>query len=190
MSKMTEEEENDGYVMGIEKAIAEGKGWKSPEERQAYIDKVTADDYLPAMFCETQEEFDRSPEAQAFAQLALEGETDEIMMVKKKDEGNKSFALGKQNAAGNVQYYRDAINHYSEALAWGEKIVATDAAPLLRSEDDVDGGEYEGDEEDRPVKFTTVELSKCVGRAVEATSRETTEARTRTMEAKGGERKR
>ena len=29
---------------------------------------------------------------------------------------------GKRNQASNVQYYRDAVNHYYQAFAWAQKI--------------------------------------------------------------------
>ena len=160
MSKLSESEMADTFAQAMDKAIAEGKGWKSEEERQAYIDRITDDDNLPAIFCETQEEFDRSPEAQAFAQLMVEGETNESMMAMKKDKGNESFKLGRQNKANNVQYYRDAINHYSEALAWADKVEPTDAK---EADGEVSGGgdtATNNDEDKAVTKYTTIELSK------------------------------
>lgn len=44
------------------------------------------------------------------------------LMLNFKKMGNESFANGKRNVSGNMQYYRDAINHYYEAFAWAQKI--------------------------------------------------------------------
>lgn len=51
------------------------------------------------------------------------------MMQSFKAKGNESIRLGRQNQAKNVQYYRDAINHYLQSIAWGEKIMPTDEDP-------------------------------------------------------------
>ena len=116
------------FAKAMDKAIDEGKGWKSEAERQAYLDRVNDDDHLPAMFCTTQEELANAPDADAFADLLLENETPSTMMAGFKEKGNNSIKLGRQNLAKNMQYYRDAINHYSQALAWAEKIMPTDEA--------------------------------------------------------------
>ena len=89
----------DTFARAMDQAISEGKGWKDAAEKQAYLDRINDDDNLPALFCTTQEEFERSPEALAFSQLVYTGETPESLMMKFKDDGNKSFALGKQNLA-------------------------------------------------------------------------------------------
>lgn len=43
-------------------------------------------------------------------------------MLNFKKMGNESFANGKRNVSNNMQYYRDAINHYYEAIAWAHKV--------------------------------------------------------------------
>jgi len=120
---------SDMFAKAMEKAIAEGKGWKTEAERKKYLDKVNDDDYLPAIFCTNEEELANAPDAEAFAELLMDNETPSTMMQGCKDKGNESMKLGKQNVAKNVQYYRDAINHYMQAIGWWDKIVPIDEDP-------------------------------------------------------------
>jgi len=52
-------------------------------------------------------------------------------MVEKKAKGTQAFLDGKKNVAKNMQYYRDAVNHYYESYQWAEAVTpgapATDA---------------------------------------------------------------
>ncbi len=125
-SKLTEAQRNDIFASELEKAISSGKGWKSESEKRAYLDKVGADDFLPAIFCSNEEELARAPDAEAFAGLVYDDETPASLMITFKEKGNESMGLGRKNKAKNVQYYRDAINHYMEALGWADKVVPTD----------------------------------------------------------------
>ena len=47
-------------------------------------------------------------------------------MLDFRKKGNTSIALGRKNVAKNVQYYRDAVNHYYEAMHWANRIVPKD----------------------------------------------------------------
>ena len=104
----------------IDMAIQNGKGW-APGEKEAYMKKILDDDYIPPMFCSTQEELDRTGLADAFS--ALQYDDDPALTMKaSKQKGADAFLDGKRNLAKNIQYYRDAVNHYYEAAAWASKI--------------------------------------------------------------------
>lgn len=47
-------------------------------------------------------------------------------MLSFKSKGNESIKLGRQNEAKNIQYYRDAVNHYLESVGWCDKVVCVD----------------------------------------------------------------
>jgi tetratricopeptide (TPR) repeat protein len=64
---------------------------------------------------------ERSGLAEAFTSLKYDDTPTQLMLSFKK-MGNDAFANGRRNVAKNVQFYRDAINHYYEAIAWAEKI--------------------------------------------------------------------
>lgn len=104
----------------IELAIEQGKGW-APGEREEYLKKITEDDYLPPLFATNEDELEESGLKEAFSSLMYdEGPTRAMLDFKKK--GNDSFMDGKRNVAGNVQYYRDAINHYYQAFTAAQSI--------------------------------------------------------------------
>ena len=67
----------------------------------------------------------------------MEGETPTSMMLSFKGKGNDSIALGQQNKAKNIQYYRDAVNHYSLAIGWSEKVECRDDGDEEAGKDDV-----------------------------------------------------
>ena len=73
------------------------------------------------MFAQTAQEVEKSGLAEAFTSLKYDDTPTQLMLNFKK-MGNESFANGKRNQVGNVQYYRDAINHYYEAFAWAQKV--------------------------------------------------------------------
>jgi len=104
----------------IEAAIAQGKGWKDGE-REAYMAKYFDDDYLDPLFATTQEELEKSGMTEAFSSIVYDEPPSQLMIAFKK-KGNTAFMNGKKNRAKNVQYYRDAINHYYEAFMWAERV--------------------------------------------------------------------
>lgn len=118
-----EDDPDDGDRLlqeAIDMAIKNGKGW-APGEKEAYMEKILDDDYIPPMFCSTQEELDRTGLADAFS--ALQYDDDPALTMKAcKQKGADAFMDGKRNLAKNIQYYRDAINHYYEAVAWASRI--------------------------------------------------------------------
>jgi len=117
------EEPDDGDRLlqeAIDMAIANGSGW-APGEKEAYMKKILDDDYIPPMFCSTQEELEKTGLADAFGALMYDDDP-AITMKACKQKGANAFRDGKRNLAKNIQYYRDAINHYYEAAAWATKI--------------------------------------------------------------------
>ena len=145
----------DLFSQAMDKAIDEGKGWNSEAERQAYIDKVTADDYLPAIFCTTPEELANAPDAASFQALLYDNQTAASNIVECKEAGNEKLRLGRQNEARNFQYFRDAVDKYTEAIGWGGQIVCTDDEGF---EEEVDGV-GEAAKHDKHRNFTRKELA-------------------------------
>jgi hypothetical protein len=64
----------DMFAKAMDKAIDEGKGWKSDADKQKYIEMLEDDDHLPAIFCTNEEELKNAPDAEAFAELFIENE--------------------------------------------------------------------------------------------------------------------
>ena len=130
------EDETDGILnQAIEAAIAQGKGWK-PGEKEAYMARICDDDNIPALFATTQEDLEKSGMADAFSALVYEGESPTSLMLQFKQKGNDSFLCGKKNVAKNIQYYRDAVNRYYEALAWAEKVESYDTPEQFPPEEE------------------------------------------------------
>jgi tetratricopeptide (TPR) repeat protein len=118
-----DDDDDDQFLQqAIDMAIQQGKGW-SPGEKEEYMKRILDDDYIPPIFCSTPEELERSGLADAFAALQSDHDDDpaQVMMEYKK-KGTDAFLDGKRNQVHNVQYYRDAINHYYEAIVWANKI--------------------------------------------------------------------
>mmetsp|Transcript_11369 Transcript_11369/g.20936 ORF Transcript_11369/g.20936 Transcript_11369/m.20936 type:complete len:548 (-) Transcript_11369:97-1740(-) len=120
-------DETDALLsQAISMAMDQGKGWTSPGEREKYLENLLDDDFIPPLFCETSEELEKSGLKDAFATLHNEGETPGKNMLECRKKGNQSVAWGRQNKAKNIQYYRDAVNHYYEAYHWACRIVPKD----------------------------------------------------------------
>lgn len=101
-------------------AVQQGKGW-APGEKEEYMRKILDDDFIPPIFAETQEELEKSGLAEAFSSLHYDDLPANNMLSFKK-KGTEAFLNGKKNEAKNVQYYRDAVNHFYEAFAWAQKV--------------------------------------------------------------------
>ena len=119
----------------IDLAIEQGRGW-SPGEKEAYLEKLLDDDFIPPMFATTQEEVEQSGLQDAFTSLIYDGESPTRLMLQFRQKGTEAFTNGKRNETGNVQYYRDAINHYQEALAWALKIEPMQEGDLAQADTD------------------------------------------------------
>jgi hypothetical protein len=121
--KWLEEEEDDTDRMlneAIALSVENGKCW-APGEREAYLKTILDDDFIPPIFAGSQEELDKSGLAEAFSSLMYDDPPSQMMLEFKK-KGNDAFLNGKRNEAKNVQYYRDAVNHYYESLAWAQRV--------------------------------------------------------------------
>ena len=144
----------------IEKAFSEGKSWSNEAERQEYLNKIGADDFLPPIFCETTEEIEKSGMSDALNALLYEGEDPGSVMLDFKKKGNDAFANGKRNVKKNVQYYRDAINFYHEAIGWCDKIKIKDGDDDEEEEEIPEFTNSEANEETEEITYTKQELSE------------------------------
>lgn len=153
------EDETDQILnKAIEMAIAEGKGW-GPGEKEAYMKRIGDEDYIPPLFASSMEELERTGLKDAFSSLVYDDEKPGRLMLDFKKKGNDSFVLGKKNLAKNFQYYRDAINHYYEAIAWADQVSPIDAIDEKNENDKEvrEKKEEKEQDEDDPV-FTQIEL--------------------------------
>jgi hypothetical protein len=120
-----EDDESDQMLQeAIDLAISQGRGW-APGEKEKYMANILDDDFIPPIFAENQEELEASGLAEAFSSLNYD-DSPSIVMLEFKKKGTASFMNGKRNESKNVQYYREAINHYYAAFAWGQKIEPSD----------------------------------------------------------------
>jgi hypothetical protein len=68
------EDEQDALLsQAIEFAIEQGRGW-APGEKDAYLEKILDDDFIPPMFCSTPEELEKTGLQEAFTSLIYDGE--------------------------------------------------------------------------------------------------------------------
>mmetsp|Transcript_13186 Transcript_13186/g.18663 ORF Transcript_13186/g.18663 Transcript_13186/m.18663 type:complete len:558 (+) Transcript_13186:75-1748(+) len=142
----------------MELAIEQGKGW-GPGEKEEYISKILDDDFIPPLFAENMEELEQSGLAEAFSSLVYDDETPTQLMLSFKKKGNDAFLNGKRNEAKNVQYYRDAINHYFEAFAWAQKVEPLESQQQDATNAASDNQENNKKENDDPV-YTEKELDE------------------------------
>jgi hypothetical protein len=116
-----EQDDTDRLLQeAIDLAIQQGRGW-APGEKEKYMSNILDDDFIPPIFAENQEELEASGLAEAFSTLNYD-DSPAIVMIEFKKKGTDAFMNGKRNESKNVQYFREAINHYYAAFAWGQKI--------------------------------------------------------------------
>ncbi|OEU08112.1 hypothetical protein FRACYDRAFT_229304 [Fragilariopsis cylindrus CCMP1102] len=116
-------DDSDGDRMlqeAIDMAIQNGKGW-APEQKEEYMKMILDDDYIPPIFCSSEEELRNTGLSEAFSSLKYDDDP-AITMKLTKQRASKAFLDGKQNLAQNIQYYRTAINLYYETVHWATKI--------------------------------------------------------------------
>lgn len=171
--KWLEEEEEEGQddtdrllQEAISMAVSQGRGW-GPGEREEYIAKILDDDFIPPIFAETQEELEASGLAEAFSSLHYD-DSPAVVALDFKKKGTDAFLNGKRNEAKNVQYFRDAVNHYYEAFAWAQKIEPLehklayqkkDSSPDEQKDQSEDGSEPKPSHDDAP-EYTEKELDE------------------------------
>jgi tetratricopeptide (TPR) repeat protein len=129
--------ENPEHLLtqAIQLALEQGRGW-GPGEKEAYLEKILDDDYIPPLFANTQQEVEKSGLQEAFTTLIYDDESPTSLMLQFRKKGNDAFANGKRNVAKNMQYYRDAINHWYEAYAWALKIEPLKEGDLAQADTD------------------------------------------------------
>lgn len=116
-----EDDDTDRLLQeAISMAVSQGRGW-SPGEKEEYLAKILDDDFIPPLFAESAEEVERSGLAEAFSTLNYD-DSPSVVMLEFKKKGTDAFMNGKRNEAKNVQYFRDAANHYYQAFEWAQKI--------------------------------------------------------------------
>ena len=130
-----QDERDELLSQAIDMALEQGRGW-SPGEKEAYLEKILDDDFIPPMFATTQEDMERSGLQEAFTSLIYDGESPTSLMLQFKKKASDAFTNGRRNEVGNQQYFRDAINHYYEALAWAEKIEPLEEGDLAQADTD------------------------------------------------------
>lgn len=119
-----EEDPNDPDNLlnhAINLALEQGRGW-GPGEKEAYLEKILDDDFIPPLFATSTEEVEKSGLQEAFTSLIYDDAGPTSLMQQFRKKGNDCFANGKRNEVKNMQYYRDAINHWYECFAWAQKI--------------------------------------------------------------------
>ena len=99
-----------------DQALANGQGFKSEEERQAYIAEI-GDPLDHPMFADTPEQIARHPLGDAFRLLREEDKTEYELVLMYKDEGNEFMKSKKQ------QDYKRAIEKYDESLGHVDAMV-------------------------------------------------------------------
>jgi tetratricopeptide (TPR) repeat protein len=127
----------------IDFAIEQGRGW-GPGEKEEYLKMIGDDDFIPPLFAGSVEEVQKSGLQDAFTSLIYENETPTTLCLRFKEKGNEAYNNGRRNQANNLQYYRDAINHYLESYAWAQKIDPLMPGDLAQA--DTDGPTYTPDE--------------------------------------------
>lgn len=83
--------------------------------------QIADDDYIPPLFASTQEEVERSGLKDAFTSI-LDEESPASLMLSFKKKGTEAFGWGTTNKAKNMQFFRDAINHYYQAIGWADRV--------------------------------------------------------------------
>jgi hypothetical protein len=149
-----EQDDTDRLLQeAINLAVQQGRGWAAGEKEE-YMSKILDDDFIPPIFAETQEELEASGLAEAFSSLNYD-DSPAIVMLDFKKKGTDAFLNGKRSEAKNVQYFRDAINHYYEAFAWAQKI-----EPLEHQEQPKNGNNDKEETHDDAPEYTEKELDE------------------------------
>jgi hypothetical protein len=136
-------------------AVQQGKGW-APGEKEEYMARIFDDDFIPPIFAENQEELEASGLAEAFSTLHYD-DSPVIVMLDFKKKGTEAFLNGKRNENNNVQFFRDAINHYYEAFAWAQKIEPLEQQQQKNNQEE--GGKKENKNDDEP-QYMEAELDE------------------------------
>jgi Flp pilus assembly protein TadD len=129
-----DDDPSDPLNRAIQLALEAGRGW-GPGEKEAYLEQILDDDYIPPLFANTTAEVEKSGLQEAFTSLIYD-QTPTALMLQFRKKGNDCFANGKRNEVRNMSYYRDAINHWYEALAWALKIEPMQEGDMAQADTD------------------------------------------------------
>ena len=140
-----EEEDDTDRLLNhaIEMSLGQGKGW-APGEREAYLNQILDDDFIPPLFAASQEDLESSGLKEAFSSLMYD-EPPVRLMLRAKRKGTDAFTNGKQSKVKNMQYYRQAVDHYYEAFAFAQGIIPVNEGDIA-SPEDLDEGTYNDEE--------------------------------------------
>ena len=133
-----------------DQALANGQGFKSEEEKKAYLDSL-GDPLDHPMFATSAEQIARHPLGDAFRLLKEEDKTAYELAVMYKDEGNE-FMRGKTS-----EDYRNAIDKYDQALPFVDQM--EEDRKTLRS-DLNDKGEKDEEEDVEEIMSPSVKASQ------------------------------
>lgn len=108
----------DNYIdEWYDAALASGQGFKTPEERQAYIDSLGDPEEHP-MFATDPDKLAAHPLTDAFRQLNEEDRTKYELVIMYKEEGNSLMKKGDKGG------FREAVMRYTHALSFIEPALA------------------------------------------------------------------
>ena len=108
-------------------ALKAGQGFKSPEERQAYIDSL-GDPMKHPMFAQTTEDLEGSPLVDALRALKEEDKSPYEIAIMYKDEGNEWLKKG------DAKSLHEAFNRYTHAISILEGTAQAVAAGVTSEE--------------------------------------------------------
>lgn len=127
-----DDDPNDPLNNAIHLAIEQGRGW-GPGQKEAYLEQILDDDFIPPLFANSVEEVAQSGLQEAFTSLIYDQSPTELLLQFRK-KGNECFANGKRNEVQNVSYYREAVNQWYEAFAWAMKVESMEAGDLAQAD--------------------------------------------------------
>eukprot|EP00605_Chrysophyceae_sp_TOSAG23-4_P000303 GSChrysophyteH1.ASY1.ANO1.348.1 assembled CDS len=135
----------DNYIdEWYDAALASGQGFKTPEERQAYIDSLGDPEEHP-MFATDPDKLAAHPLTDAFRQLNEEDRTKYELVIMYKEEGNSLMKKGDKGG------FREAVMRYTHALSFIEPALAeiqeVSAAPASNdaTEEIKSASDYQGE---------------------------------------------
>ena len=142
MSGLFDESTEDFGIPGLDdwydKALASGQGFKSEEERQAYI-KSLGDPEKHPMFAQTTEDLEGNPLTEALRALREDGKSPVEVATMYKDEGNEWMKKS------DPKSLHEAYDRYTHALNILEGIAVAASSGVTSDEQNVERKEFLAD---------------------------------------------
>ena len=139
MSGLFDESTEDFGIPGLDdwydKALASGQGFKSEEERQAYI-KSLGDPEKHPMFAQTTEDLEGNPLTEALRALREDGKSPVEVATMYKDEGNEWMKKGDSKS------FHEAYDRYTHALNILEGVAVAATSGVTSDEQNVERKEF------------------------------------------------